>query len=65
MSMSKKPIETMTLVEKLAGIRNMVEVIRKNKSGYNYKYVSEDEILARVTAGMDKYHVLQIGRAHV
>ena len=36
----------------------MVEVIRKNKSGYNYKYVSEDEILARVTAGMDKYHVL-------
>ena len=58
MSMSKKPIETMTLVEKLAGIRSMVEVIRKNKSGYNYKYVSEDEILARVTAGMDKYHVL-------
>ena len=45
MAMSKKPIESMSLVEKLAGIRSMVEVIRKNKSGYNYKYVSEDEIL--------------------
>ena len=51
-------IKDLSLVQKLAGIRKMVEVIRKNKSGYNYKYVSEDEILARVTAGMDKYHVL-------
>lgn len=56
--MKDLPIEEMSLVQKLAGIRKMVEVIRKNKSGYNYKYVSEDEILARVTAGMDKYHVL-------
>ena len=52
-----KPAEEMNLQEKLAGISKMVEVINKNKSGYNYKYVSEDEILARVTAGMDKYHV--------
>lgn len=52
------PIEEMSIYQKLAGIRKMVEVIRKNKSGYNYKYVSEDEILAKVTAGMDKYHVL-------
>ena len=51
-------IEEMSIYQKLAGIRKMVEVIRKNKSGYNYKYVSEDEILAKVTAGMDKYHVL-------
>ena len=58
MSTTERPIEEMTIYQKLAGIRKMVEVIRKNKSGYNYKYVSEDEILARVTAGMDKYHVL-------
>lgn len=56
--MATEKIEDLSLVQKLAGIRKMVEVIRKNKSGYNYKYVSEDEILARVTAGMDKYHVL-------
>ena len=58
MATTEKPIEQMSIYQKLAGIRKMVEVIRKNKSGYNYKYVSEDEILARVTAGMDKYHVL-------
>ncbi len=57
-TVTENPIEHMSIYQKLAGIRKMVEVIRKNKSGYNYKYVSEDEILARVTAGMDKYHVL-------
>ncbi len=56
--MADKEIKDLSLVQKLAGIRKMVEVIRKNKAGFNYKYVSEDEILARVTAGMDKYHVL-------
>ena len=56
--MASEDITNLNLVQKLAGIRKMVEVIRKNKSGFNYKYVSEDEILARVTAGMDKYHVL-------
>ena len=38
----------LNLVQKLAKIREMVEVLRKNKSGFNYKYVTEDEILARV-----------------
>ena len=47
----------MNLVQRLAKIREMVEVLRKNKSGYNYKYVTEDEILARVAAGMKKYGV--------
>lgn len=56
--MANKDIQDLMLIQKLAGIRKMVEVISKNKSGYNYKYVSEDEILARVTAGMDKYRVL-------
>ena len=47
----------LNLVQKLAKIREMVEVLRKNKSGFNYKYVTEDEILARVAAGMKKYGV--------
>lgn len=47
----------LNLYQKLAKIREMCEVLRKNKSGYGYKYVSIDEILARVTAGMKKYGV--------
>ena len=49
--------EVLNLYQKLAKIRKMTEVIQKNKRGYNYKYTSIDEILARVTAGMEKYHV--------
>lgn len=49
--------EKLNLYEKLAKIRKMTEVIQKNKKGFNYKYTSIDEILARVTAGMDKYGV--------
>jgi len=51
-------VEQMTLVQKLAAIRSMVEVIRKNKSSYTGKYVSEDKIMAKVAAGMKKYHVV-------
>lgn len=54
--------ETLNLYQKLARIRKMTEVIQKNKAGYGYKYVTEDEILARVTAGMDKYGVSLIPR---
>ena len=42
---------------KIAKIREMVEALQKNKSGYGYKYVSEDEILAKVTAGLKKYNI--------
>lgn len=51
------PDEKLNLYQKLAKIRKLTEVISKNKSGYNYKYTSVDEILAKVTAGMNKYHV--------
>ena len=47
----------MNLYEKLAKIRQLCEVMSKNKSGYGYKYVSVDEILARVTAGMKRYKI--------
>ena len=49
--------EQLTLAQKLAEIRKMTEAITKNKAGYNYKYVTVDEILARVTAGMKKFGV--------
>lgn len=49
--------ETLNLYQKLAKIRKQVEVIQKNKSGYGYKYVTEDEILAKITVFMDKYHI--------
>lgn len=45
------------LYQKLAKIRKQVEVIQKNKSGYGYRYVTEDEILAKITVFMDKYHI--------
>lgn len=49
--------ESLNLFQKLAKIRGMVEALQKNKAGYGYKYVSEDEILAKVTAGLKKYEL--------
>lgn len=49
--------EQLNLYQKLAKIRKLVEVLQKNAKGFNYKYVSEDVILAKVTAGMEKYQV--------
>lgn len=49
--------EQMNIYQKLAKIRKQVEVIRKNKRGYGYTYVSEDEILAKISVFMDKYHL--------
>lgn len=54
--------ERLNLYQKLARIRKMTEVIQKNRAGFGYKYVTEDEILARVTAGMEKYGVSLIPR---
>ena len=42
------------IYQKLARVRKAVEVIQKNKEGYGYRYVTEDEILARITVYMDK-----------
>lgn len=47
--------EKLNIYQKLAKIRKSVAVYKKNKSGYGYKYTEESEILAKVTAGMDKY----------
>lgn len=53
--MSKENTQTLNVHQRIAKIRGMVEVCQKNASGYNYKYVSEEEVLAKVAAGMDKY----------
>lgn len=48
---------TLNIYQKLAKIRKQVEVIRKNKAGYGYKYVTDDEILAKLTGLMEKYGI--------
>ena len=53
---------SMNIYQKLAKIRKIVEVIQKNKKSFSYNYVSADIILAKVTAGMEKYHVSLIPR---
>jgi len=47
--------DTLNIYQRLAKIRKQVEVIQRNKAGYGYKYVSEDEILAKISGFMDKY----------
>lgn len=48
---------SLTLIEKLAKIRKLCEVITKDAKGYGYKYASLAEIQAKVSAGMDRYRV--------
>lgn len=47
----------LNIYQKLAKIRKPVEVLQKNKSGYGYKYVTEDVILSKITGLMDKLGV--------
>ena len=49
--------EVLNIYQRLAKIRKQVEVIQRNKSGYGYKYVSEDMILAKISGFMDKYNL--------
>ena len=49
--------EQLNLYQKLARIRKQVEVVQKNKSGFNYRYVTDDELMARISGLMDKYSV--------
>ena len=48
-------VQNLNIYQKLAKIRKQVEVIQRNKKGYGYTYVSEDEILAKISGFMDKY----------
>lgn len=47
--------ENLNIYQKLAQVRKRVEVVRKNKEGFNnYKYVTDDELLAKISGAMDK-----------
>ena len=52
------PEKKLNIHEKLLKIADVSGVLRKNKSGFNYKYTTEDEIQAKITAGMQKYGVM-------
>ena len=45
------------MVQKLAKIRAISDVVSKEKRGYNYSYADITTILANITAGMKKYRV--------
>lgn len=47
----------LNLIQKLAKIRAISDVVSKEKRGYNYSYVDITTILANITAGMKKYGV--------
>lgn len=49
--------EQLNLYQKLAKARKGLEVIKKDKRGYGYNYVSEDVLWPKVTAYLDKYHL--------
>lgn len=49
--------EDLNLIEKLAKIREISGVAKKSKKGYGYTYSDITDILANVTAGMNKYRV--------
>lgn len=52
----------MNIYQKLADIRRMATVVEKSKRGYGYTYAPEEEVLANVTAGMNKNNVSLIPR---
>lgn len=47
----------MNIYQKLAKIREMVEVMQRNASGYGYKYVADTDLLAKISVGMKEHHV--------
>lgn len=51
------PDQPMNLIQKLAKIRAISDVVAKEKRGYNYSYADITTILANITSGMKKYGV--------
>lgn len=52
--------ESLNLYQKLARVRKLVDIVKKDKDGYKFKYSDINEILAKVKAGMEKYGVTLI-----
>lgn len=53
----KENVSELNIYQKLAKIRKPVEVLKKNKKGFNYTYVNEEKILAKITGLMAKYAI--------
>lgn len=49
--------EELNIYQKLAKIRKPVEIVKKNRKGYGYTYVDEEEILSKITGLMGRYGV--------
>ncbi len=60
MSVEKKEtkIESLNIHKKLLKIAEAAGVLQRTKTGYNYKYVPEEEIQAKVTGAMQQYGVM-------
>lgn len=52
------PKENLNIHKKILKIADAAGVLQKSKTGFNYKYVPEEEIQAKVTACMQKYGVM-------
>lgn len=50
--------EKLNIHQKILKIADAAGVLQKTKAGYNYKYVPEEEIQAKVTACMQRYRVM-------
>ena len=53
-------VPAMSLYEKIQAIVEAADILEKDKSGYGYNYVSDEEILSKVGPALKKYHVLLI-----
>lgn len=51
-------IKELNLHEKILKIADMAGVLQKTASGYSYRYVPEEDIQAKVTAGLQKYGIM-------
>lgn len=58
MAITKEGIREMNLHQKILKIADMAGVLQKTASGYSYRYVPEEDIQAKVTAGLQKYGVM-------
>lgn len=47
----------LNIYQKLAKIRESVEVMQRTKDAYSYKYVTDVDLMAKITVGMKEHHV--------
>lgn len=45
----------LNIYQKLAKVQRAVDILQKDKAGYNYRYVSDAELLPKINAEIDKY----------